>query len=81
MTIEIEVKNEAHATEMMLYHLRIACAYFEYTNDDLGRAAIKEIRSLPSLWQDAAIAFVMRLRSAYEACDRLSVCESHSESH
>ena len=66
--INLTCENEDHATALMVYHLKLAAAYWECTHDDRGRRANEVIRveMLDDNWKNAASAFVDVLCTGYE---------------
>lgn len=61
--------NEQQATEMMIYHLRCASAFFENTHDDEGYYAKILAEKLPNGWDVAAKMFIETLVAHYEQDD------------
>jgi hypothetical protein len=67
---EIQVEDEESATMFMVYHLKLAAAYFECTHTDNGVYANKIINAnMPTTWKDAASSFVNVLCSTYEEAE------------
>lgn len=57
--------SEDEATKLMIYHLRIAAAYFECTADDERNGEAID-RELSSPAKDSAAAFVAVLETYYK---------------